>query len=251
MNFITLSNNNQSMDKVIDILEDILQSKQVCFLKDCMALFSDDIEVYLCGGFLRNYISGACHSKDIDIFVKADRDLFNRYVQRLSRYGRIEYGQYGSPRLFLDNHTIIEYIDIVPFYNFIVTGEDIRDINQLLCSFDITANAIGLNIKNGEFYNPVNGVADIKNRVLRAVRLDFPEMNISSEIILSAVTVFWFRLIHYQAVLDYSFDDNTRKWVSDNSWRMRDRSVFERYFFPVRISQEVRNIITESSHVYK
>ena len=107
-------------------------------------------------------------------------------------------------------------------------------------NFDFTANAMGVNIMTGDFYDPVNGVKDIENKVLRAVRLDFPEMPVSDKIALSAVSVFWFRLLHYQNQLGFAFDEATEQWIVDNKYRMGDKEMFVNYFFEPLIDERMK-----------
>ena len=107
-------------------------------------------------------------------------------------------------------------------------------------NFDCTANAIGVNITTGEVYNPVNGIEDIEKKILRAVRTDFPEMPVSDKIPLSTVSVFWFRLLHYQVKLGFTFDEATEQWIVENKHRMRDREMFVNYFFEPQLDERMK-----------
>ena len=196
---------------------------------------STTYNVYVCGGYLRNLIMGNSDNKDLDIFVDCSREELVCFVEDLSSYGNIEFGQYGSPRLYISNSDI-EYIDIVPFYNFIVAGKPLLSIDDILNYFDFTANAIAWDFKDDKLLDPLNGIDDINNGFLRAVRFDFPEMPVSEDIKLSAVSVFWFRLLHYQNVLGLQFDNITERWIVENKNRMKDYDVFCQYFFVPSIS---------------
>ena len=110
---------------------------------------------------------------------------------------------------------------------------------ELKKQIDFTANAIGINIKTGTIYDPVHGITDINNRVLRAVRLDFPERPVSSDIPLSAVSVFWFRLLHFQNKLGFEFEKQTKEWIIENAHRIKDIEIFKKYFFTPQISKEL------------
>lgn len=202
---------------------------------------------FICGGAIRNFLLGNKQIKDIDIFIDVYPSRFIQIVDDLKNYGVVEFGQYGSPRLFPNNCDI--YIDIIPFYNFIVSKNSISSINDLLLNFDITANAIGIKISTHEIYNPVNGIQDIQSHILKAVRLDFPEKNVSNTIQLSAVSVFLFRLLHYQNVLNFSFDLQTFDWIIANAYRWKDFELMEKYFFKPLISEKMYKVI--ESHVYK
>lgn len=210
-----------------------LQSSDPIFQK--FKEYSTIYKIYVCGGFLRNLIMGVSDNKDVDIFVDCSMEEFRCFVEDMASYGKMEYGQYGSPRLYIDDSTV-EYIDIVPFYNFIVAGKPLLTIEDILQNFDFTANAIAWDFANEELLDPLNGFDDIKNGLLRAVRFDFPEMSVSDNIRLSAVSVFWFRLLHYQNLLGLSFDAITEKWILENKRRMKDYKLFCKHFFKPSIS---------------
>ena len=200
-------------------------------------------EIYLCGGCIRDYLMGYAPGKDLDVFVHCNRTELDALLCYLAQYGRLDYGPYGSPRFYPEG-TDEYYADIIPFYNFIVSEKPVTDIYALLSNFDFTANALGYNLKTGDFYDPVGGAEDIRNRILRAVRLDFPEKPVSPSIPLSAVSVFWFRLLHYQHKLDFHFDGQTERWVLDNSWRYsKDITAFEKYFFKPMFSPHMSRLL--------
>lgn len=206
-------------------------------------------ELYVCGGCIRDHILTGRVSNDIDLFVNCTRKEFDDLLTYLRNYGEIQYGQYGSPRFYPTGESI-HYIDIVPFYNFIVARKSISTVTELLENFDITANAIGYHIKTKRFYDPLGGVADIRAHLLKAVRLDFPEKRVSPVIPLSTVSVFWFRLLHYHNKLQFTFDRTTFDWIVDNCWRIKDRELFESYFYPVVIAPDILEILEKRIDVY-
>lgn len=220
-----------------DWVNRILNNQSVCLIKDaCGEILVN--KAYVCGGAVRNALMGKTDVKDLDLFINLPKERFDAVVEQLKKIGRVEYGQYGAPRLYIDSKD--SYIDIVPFTNFDGYGCPIHGVNDLLMNFDFTANAMGVNIMTGDFYDPVNGIKDIENKVLRAVRLDFPEMPVSDKIPLSAVSVFWFRLLHYQRKLGFEFDEKTEQWIIKNKYRIQDKEMFVKYFFEPQISERMR-----------
>ena len=193
---------------------------------------------YVCGGAIRNVLMGKADVKDLDLFINLPKERFGEVVEHLKKIGWVEYGQYGAPRLYIHDEEL--YIDVVPFTNFSGYGYPIDTINGLLMNFDFTANAIGVNITTGEVYNPVNGIEDIEKKILKAVRTDFPEMPVSDNIPLSAVSVFWFRLLHYQVKLGFTLDEKTEQWIVENKHRMRDREMFVNYFFEPQLDERMK-----------
>lgn len=209
---------------------------------DVISSYEPIANMYVCGGCLRNILLNGDSGKDIDIFVDCNPKELRSFINYLQVYGRVDFGQYGSPRFYPDANSIT-YIDIVPFYNFTVAPEPITNIHDLLSNFDFTANAIGINVKTGELHDPVNGVSDIAHKVLRAVRLDFPERPVSDHIALSAVSVFWFRLLHYQHTLGFTFTPETEQWILSNANRYTDLEEFSKYFFKPQIDTTIKEKI--------
>lgn len=199
--------------------------------------------VYLCGGWVRDYFIGKKPDKDIDVFIDCSPNQLQDLIKHLSRHGKVEYGQYGSPRFYSNEKDNHEYIDIVPFYNFMVSETPVSDIYSLLHNFDISANAIAIDLKKRILINPENGVQDIKDKILRAIRMDFPEKRVPNSKDLSTNTVFWFRLLHYQSCLGFSVESSTLKWIEENSWRIKDIDKFTNSFFQPMISEEMKNVL--------
>lgn len=219
----------------------VLQSFR-CVLNDeslYLLLTKSSFDIFLCGGFVRNVILGINNSfNDIDLFFQCKDYELSFFVKEISNYGEVKLGPFGAPRLFLKDKKI-GYIDIVPFSCFKVSKNPISDINQLLENFDFTANAIGLSLKEKILYDPLNALSDIDNKILRAVRLDFPDKKVALNISLSTLSVFWFRLLTYQYKLDFNFDENTYRWICQNKFRYDDLKLFEEYFFKPEFSRSI------------
>lgn len=213
-----------------------LQSTNPLFLR--LKELSRTYKIYICGGYLRNILMKNCSIKDLDIFVDCGKDEFKGLVDTMSEWGYMQYGQYGSPRLYCTDSSI-DYIDIVPFYNFIVAGKPLLTIDEILRNFDFTSNAIAWSLRDSTLLDPLNGIVDASNKILRAVRLDFPEMMVSKDIQISAVSVFWFRLLHYQNVLGLTLDPITEGWIIENHHRIKDSDLFCKYFFKPSISDSI------------
>ena len=194
--------------------------------------------IFICGGCIRSILIDEKKSiKDIDLFVNMNEEDFFTFIEDIKSWGAIDYGQYGSPRLFFNDRDF--YIDIVPFSNFTVSSAPILSVDDLLANFDFTANAIGIDVVTKRVINTQNGIQDIHNKILRAVRLDFPEKNVSKDIPLSAVSSFWFRLLHYQKKLNFVFSPETKKWILKNRFRYRDLQLFKRYFFDPQVDKNL------------
>lgn len=185
--------------------------------------------VYLSGGTVRNaFIDLDLRVKDLDIFI--DRDSFGLIEDYLHKNGKLLINQFQTYRWhpFIDNEFYYDIIIISEFYNGLWKCRDIVDaLNQ----FDITANALAFDLQNGTFYNPQNGLLDIKEKTLRAVRFDYPEISVSKDIKLSRNTVLWFRYNHYSQKLNFKIDPITAIWLKENAFRKESLAEFTDHFF--------------------
>lgn len=172
-----------------------------------------DIELYLAGGAIRNLIIGERKIKDYDFFVKSDNK--KDVLDYLTKYGKVILGPFGSPRWYPDGAAEI-YCDLIwinEFYNGLWHCKDIVDV---LNQFDFTANAVAVDIKTAQVFNPENGLRDIDNRIIRAVRFDYPNEPISDSTSLKRLEVLWFRLLHYANTYDMKIEPITKSWIESN-----------------------------------
>ncbi|GAB3897382.1 hypothetical protein GCM10028803_15820 [Larkinella knui] len=203
-------------------------------------------EYYIAGGAIRDLIlNKSSNIKDIDIFVTQDiydEVYFEKFVHYLNEFGKVEYGPYGSPRWFPNKGNLF-YYDIVPYYKFNVGLGIENNINKILNQFDFTANAIAYDIKNNILLDPIDGIKDINNKILKAVRLDFPDSYISDKIKLSRLSALWFRFMHYSSKLNFVIEPLTLSWIKQNAHRIKELSTFEKYFFSPTINEDLLAVI--------
>lgn len=197
-------------------------------LEQAMREFKDT-EIFLTGGVLRDSIQPDFRApKDFDLFMGQVNP--NEFLTRIAETGRVELGPFGSPRWFpLGNAGT--YADIVPierFYNGLWKCADILDV---LNQFDFTANAIALNLRSRELFDPQNGVRDARARIIRAVRFDYPDEPLPSDSRLSRLGILWIRLIHYANTLKFDIEPVTKKWLLDNSQFDLQKKAFGEVFF--------------------
>jgi len=190
--------------------------------------------VYLAGGAVRNaFINPELKAKDLDIFIT--RSAFDQIKDHLKEHGKLSVNQFKTYRwyAFIDDEFYYDIIIIPEFYNGLWKC---RNITDALNQFDITANALAFDLFNGIFYNPQNGLLDIQQRILRAVRFDYPEIAVSNDITLSRNTVLWFRYYHYAKKLNFTIDPITKKWLKENDFRKHGLAEFTNHFFSPSLS---------------
>jgi hypothetical protein len=186
------------------------------------------LKVYLAGGVVRNVILGqGTGPKDFDFFLGGE-DV-DQSVRSLGESGRLLSGPYGSPRW--QPRPDVPYCDLIPITQFVPGLWPCEDIIDVLNQFDITGNAVAIDLRNGELFDPQNGCRDLRRRVLRAVRFDYPNGPIVPGHPLNRLVVLWFRLIHYAASLGLSIEPLTRKWLADRASYRTYHALFAATFF--------------------
>lgn len=189
----------------------------------------DEGNCYVAGGALRNtFLESAPYFKDVDLFVS--QNAFPSLEQIFLSKGELLINPFGSARWYPSSDKKF-YYDIIIIENFFNGLWKCDTITDALNQFDITCNAIAVDIKSKELYNPQNGLRHLHRKELRAVRFDFPEINISNDIPLSRNSVLWFRYKYYAKRLGFTIEEITMKWIKENSFRIKDKAEFVKYFF--------------------
>lgn len=187
-------------------------------------------QVFLAGGALRSLaLSGALHTKDLDFFVSAMHS--GPMLAKLAANGELTHGPFGSPRWRpAGSATCIDVMVIEHFDNGV---ERCHDITSVLRQFDFTANAIAMDLQSGQVFDPVSGLTDCRHRMLRAVRLDYPDEPFVSGAPLTRLDVLWMRLVHYAHKLGFAIEPTTLAWLLANQHRQQHTDTFAQLFFPV------------------
>lgn len=187
-------------------------------------------EVFIAGGVLRDLLTGRGGvSKDFDLFLGGS-DV-HRFLDRLGEHGTITLGPFGSARWW-PRVEETRYADVISIADFDNGLWQCRDIVDALNQFDFTANAIALDLRSQKLFDPQNGSRDARERVMRAVRFDYPDEIISRACPLSRLSVIWMRLVHYANVLGFAIEPITRNWLQAHAHFREDADVFGRLFFP-------------------
>jgi Poly A polymerase head domain len=188
-----------------------------------------DLQIYLGGGVVRQALLGKHRGvKDFDIFV--DGPCIDALVERLGRAGRVEHGPYGSPRWF-PTPAGSAYADLIPIRRFNNGLWPCENIVDVLNQVDFTLNALAMDLRTGEVFDPQNGQRDAQRRIMRAVRFDRPGDPIRPEIPLSHRAALWHRLLHYASVLQLRIESVTLRWLHANRPSESDSRQFAQWFF--------------------
>ncbi len=124
--------------------------------------YNTDDEIYLVGGYLRNYFINKTISSDRDIVCIRDSYLFAKKLADKLNATFIELDNENKIyRVVLEDKT--NYIDISQALN--------NNIEQDAFRRDFTINSIYYDIKNDKILDYANGIEDIKNKIIRTTNL--------------------------------------------------------------------------------
>lgn len=156
------------------------------------------IDSYLVGGYLRDLFLGK-ESFDRDII------LLNVDVENLTRKIATEIGasfveldkDWGIYRLVLSDKK--NYIDFARAID--------NDLEKDIKRRDITINSIAFNLDSQSFYDPNDGIKDIKNGIIRKIS----EKNFTDD------ALRLLRVFRFQSTLGFKIDDETKQIVKKHA----------------------------------
>jgi hypothetical protein len=197
-------------------------------IQDGLELF-EQIEVFAVGGAVRDLLCRRSSApKDFD-FVVAGQGT-DDFIDWLGTRGRLGQGAFGSPRWW-PPEVGARYADVIPVQRFFNGLWRCRDIVDVLNQFDFTANAVAVGLRSKLVLDPQNGVRDAREKVLRAIRFDYPDEPISEDYSLSRLSVLWIRMVHYASALGFRIEPVTEMWLRAHIHFGRDAGTFADLFF--------------------
>ena len=189
-----------------------------------------ELETYVIGGFVRDYILFQKQGKDIDIVtVGSGIDLANRVAELLPKTPKIQvFKTYGTAMLRFDDMEV-EFVGarkesyVENSRNpHVEKGTLQDDLNRR--DFTINAMAISLNKQSfGAFLDPFNGLQDLENKMIKTP-LD-PDITYSDD------PLRMMRAIRFATQLNFVIEANSLQSISKNAYRIdiitRERIVDE------------------------
>jgi hypothetical protein len=189
---------------------------------------SPKLTVYLVGGAIRDSALGRERGQaDFDFIVEGVS--LAPLLARLERAGRVTVGPLKSPRWF-PSRPDTAYCDIVPTHGFNQGFGSCTNLLECLAQFDITANAIAIDIRSNTILDPYNGLEDLRERIIRMVRFDQPEVAIRAGHVLTWRAYAWCRIARFAATLGLDLESSTARWVRDNEPSQAQRHAFAANF---------------------
>ena len=179
-----------------------------------------NIESYVIGGFVRDLLLGRDFKKDIDIVaVGSGIELALKVSELLPNKPKVQvFKTYGTAMLRFEE-TEIEFVGArKESYHFesrnpVVENGTLED-DQNRRDFTINALALSLNKANfGELSDPFNGLADMKNKIIKTP-LD-PDITFSDD------PLRMLRAIRFANQLGFEIDENSLQSITQNKERIK------------------------------
>ncbi len=156
-----------------------------------------DKEVYLVGGYLRNYFLNNEISSDRDLVVLGNSKALALEIAQKLNGTFIELDSENEIyRVVLEDKT--NYFDI----SRALDDDILKDINRR----DFTINSIFYDLNKKEILDPLNGVNDIKNKTLKTANFD----NFIDD------SLRFLRLYRFMSLTGFSVEEDLSKFVQDN-----------------------------------
>jgi putative nucleotidyltransferase with HDIG domain len=178
-----------------------------------------NIESYVIGGFVRDYLLGREFKKDIDIVaIGSGIELALKVSEMLPKKPKVQvFKTYGTAMLHFED-TEIEFVGArKESYNFesrnpVVENGTLED-DQNRRDFSINALAISLNKSNyGDLLDPFNGLEDMKNKIIKTP-LD-PDITYSDD------PLRMLRGIRFANQLNFEIEEKSLQSIANNKDRI-------------------------------
>ena len=179
-----------------------------------------NINCYVIGGFVRDFLLGRDSKKDIDIVaVGSGIDLALKVSQLLPNHPKVQvFKTYGTAMLRYKDHDI-EFVGArKESYNYesrnpLVENGTLED-DQNRRDFTINAMAFSLNAENfGDLIDPFEGILDLQNKIIKTP-LD-PDITFSDD------PLRMLRAIRFAAQLDFQIEEKSFQSIKKNADRIK------------------------------
>lgn len=178
-----------------------------------------NLQSYVIGGYVRDYLLKNKISKDIDIVaIGSGIELAKKTASLLPNHPKITiYKNFGTAMLKTDD-IIVEFVGArKESYNRNsrnpIVENGTMDDDQKRRDFTINALAISLNDENkGELFDPFNGIEDLKKRIIKTP--------LNPDITFSDDPLRMMRAIRFASQLDFKIHPETFKAIQKNKHRL-------------------------------
>ena len=170
-------------------------------LNNLISFFNNNI--YLVGGCVRDCLLGK-NSLDRDLIV-TDIDAAD-FAEQVADFFD---GKFIP--LDVENHIYrVVLPDKINYFD--ITNPIENSLEKDIMRRDLTINSIALNLKTNEFVDYVNGLDDLKNKILRCIKKE----NITDDYLRIL------RVFRFYSLLGFEIEQNTLSWIKENSKNVLD-----------------------------
>jgi tRNA nucleotidyltransferase (CCA-adding enzyme) len=179
-----------------------------------------NLQCYVIGGYVRDYILKRGSHKDIDIVaIGSGIALAKQVAQNLPNRPKVQiFKTYGTAMLQFED-IVVEFVGArkesynLESRNPIVENGTLED-DQNRRDFTINALALGLNENNfGELLDPFNGLEDLEKKIIKTP--------LSPDITYSDDPLRMLRAIRFATQLNFKIEDESLKAISRNAERIK------------------------------
>ncbi|WP_100612538.1 CCA tRNA nucleotidyltransferase [Confluentibacter lentus] len=179
-----------------------------------------ELEAYVIGGFVRDFILSRGDAKDIDIVTVGDGiKLAEKVAKNLPKKTKVQvFKTYGTAMIHYDDIDI-EFVGArKESYNENSRNPNVENgtLEDDQNRRDFTINAFALNLsesKFGDLLDPFNGLDDLKNKIIRTP--------LNPDITYSDDPLRMMRAIRFATQLDFKIEDASLKSISKNKERIK------------------------------
>ena len=216
----------------------MIKNKVVQRIKNAISGTEFEGKSYIAGGFVRDYIMNK-KSKDIDIVVELPNGgirLAEFLYNKLNTPKPVIFKKFGTVKVLINNIEVEFVMSRMEKYNPKSRNPEVifTTINNDVIRRDFTINTILYDISNDQIIDLVNGVEDIKNKIIRATS--------SANSIFMEDPLRIMRAIRFAAQLDFDLENITYKYIIEYVDRLQ-------YISNERIRDEFNKILISKNPI--
>lgn len=182
---------------------------------------------YVAGGFPRDgFLDRLEAARDVDLFIH--RAIEGPLLDEIAGTGHLTKGPFGAWRWYPRDQG--QYLDIVIIECFDNGLDRCKSIQDCLAQFDATVNAVAIDLVSDECIVHEHAFSDMQAKLIRAVRLDFPDERVSTQTALTRNAILWNRLDRLCRRLDFQFEPATARWIRSRDHFAQESLEFDCVF---------------------